>query len=123
MRYLLLLSEEDPDFWARAGQAERTALMDAHAAFDQAVRERGRLLAGEALEDVAAARTLRTLAGRRVFTDGPYAESTEHLGGVYLVEVDGPETLEDLIRLLPDHYVVEVRPAVPVAGYDYGDRA
>ncbi len=34
------------------------------------------------------ARTLRTLAGRRVFTDGPYAETTEQLGGFYLVDVD-----------------------------------
>jgi hypothetical protein len=123
VRYLLLLSEEDPDFWVRADQAERMALMEAHAAFDRAVRERGRLLAGEALEETSATRTLRTVDGRRVFTEGPYAESVEHLGGVYLVELDDLAQVEELVRILPDHYAVEVHPAVPVSGYDYGDRA
>lgn len=122
MRYLVLLAEEDPDFWARADQAERDALMAAHAAFDAAVRERGRLLAGEALDDAPSARTLRTLDGARVFTEGPYAESVEHLGGFYLVEVDDRATVEELVRILPESYAVEVRPAVQVAGYDYGDR-
>ena len=123
MRFLLLLSEEDPDLWARADEAGRTALMEAHAAFDQAVSERGRVLVGEALEGVDAARTLRTRQGRRSFTEGPSSQSTEHLGGVYLIDVDGVETVERLVRLLPDHYAVEVRPAVPVPGYDDGDRA
>ncbi|MFC5175801.1 YciI family protein [Nocardioides taihuensis] len=122
MRYLLLLSEEDPGFWSRADEAERAALMDAHVAFDAAVRERGHLVAGEALADAASTHTLRTVGGHRVLTEGPYAESVEQLGSFYLVDADDLATVEQLVRVLPDHYAIEVRPVVRVGGYDYGER-
>jgi hypothetical protein len=122
VRYLLLLSEEDPGFWARADETARASLVDAHVAFDAAVRERGHLVAGEALADAASARTLRTVDGRRVLTEGPYAEAVEQLGSVYLVDADDVGTVEDLVRVLPDHYAIEVRPVVRVEGYDYRER-
>jgi hypothetical protein len=122
MRFLLLVAEADPGLWARAGHAERTALREAHAEFDAAVRQRGRLLAGEALEGAAAARTLRTVAGRRVVTEGPYAETVEQLGGFYLVELDSRDAAAELAAVLPDQYTVEIRPAVMIEGHDHGDR-
>lgn len=45
-----------------------------------------------------------------VVTDGPFAESTEQLGGFYLVEAPDLDTLLAAVEELPEHYVLEVRP-------------
>ena len=48
--------------------------------------ETGQYLGGEALQPVSDATTVRVRDGRRVVTDGPFAETKEHLGGYYLIE-------------------------------------
>ena len=79
MRFLVLLSEEDPSAWDRATEADRQAVLDGHAAFDRAVRDRGgAVVAGDAL--AAPGRGARVRDGR-VVTDGPFAETVEHLTG------------------------------------------
>ena len=55
-------------------------------AFTAHLRERGTMLAGEALDGVATATTVRVVDGRTITTDGPFAETKETLGGFYLVE-------------------------------------
>ena len=88
MSFLVLLTEDDPDAWDRATEAEREIVMDAHRAFDKAVRERGKMLGGEAIAGTETARTLRTVGGVRQVVDGPYAETVEQLGGFYVIDVD-----------------------------------
>jgi hypothetical protein len=51
-------------------------------------------------------------------TEGPYAEVAEQLGGFYLIDVDSMETALDLVRVLPEAYTIEVRPAVHIDLYD-----
>jgi hypothetical protein len=119
VKLLVLLTEEDPEAnWDNAGEGERDAIMRAHDDYAKAVRERGSILSGEALGGVATARTLRTVDGKRQVTDGPYAETVEQLGGFYLLDLPDLETALDLCRLLPDHYVIEVRPAIDIEGDD-----
>ncbi|MBS41694.1 MAG: hypothetical protein CMH83_00695 [Nocardioides sp.] len=78
----------------------------------------GEVLGGEALGGTDTARTLRTVGGERVDTAGPYAETVEHLGGFYVVDLPSVADGIELARLLPDHYTVEVRPIVGVEGYE-----
>jgi hypothetical protein len=112
-------AEEDPAAWDRATQEYRDEVFDRHRSFDKAVRERGEMVAGEALALPKEAVTLRPGGGRdRLVTEGPYAETAEQLGGFYLIDVDSLETAVDLVRLLPDGYLIEVRPAIHVEGYD-----
>jgi hypothetical protein len=119
MRFVVLMAEEDPDAWDRATQEYRDEVFDRHRAFDRAVRGRGEMVAGEALALAKEAVTLRPGSGRdRLVTEGPYAEVAEQLGGFYLIDVDSAETALDLVRLLPDAYTVEVRPAIHIEGYD-----
>ena len=114
MKLLVLLNDEDPDAWERATDDERQEVFAAHDAFDAALRERGKVLAGEAL---APAREARGVKGGLV-VDGPFAEAAEHLGGFYLVEIDSMEAALEAARLLPHSYTVEVRPAVDIEGYE-----
>jgi hypothetical protein len=119
MKFVVLMAEEDPEAWDRATQEYRDEVFDRHRSFDKAVRERGEMVAGEALALPASAVTLRPGTGRsRLVTEGPYAETAEQLGGFYLIDVDTLETALDLVRLLPDGYAVEVRPVIRIEGYD-----
>jgi len=119
VKCVVLMAEEDPEAWDRATQEYRDEIFDRHRSFDEAVRERGEMLAGEALALQKEAVTLRPGTGRdRMVTHGPYAETAEQLGGFYLIDVDSVDTALDLVRLLPDGYTIEVRPAIHIEGYD-----
>ncbi|MCR6032284.1 transcription initiation protein [Nocardioides sp. zg-579] len=114
MRFLLLMAEADHfDSWESAPPAHRDRVVADFQAFDEAVRARGTILAGEALDRPEAARTVRPGADRPV-TEGPFAETVEQLGGFYLVDVDSHDAAVELAALLPREYTVEVRPVVEV---------
>jgi hypothetical protein len=117
MKYLVLLAAEEGG-WDTATPEERQRVMDAHDAFDKAVTERARMVAGEALAESPAGRTLRHVDGEPVVTEGPYAEGVEQLGGFYLVEADSMDLVLDLCRHLPSSYAVEVRPVIQIEGHE-----
>jgi hypothetical protein len=110
VKFLLLMAEVDTfDRWQSATDGERAAMTEQLRAFSDAVRHRGTLLSGEALQRPEAARTLRPTDGRPV-TRGPYADPAEQLGGFYLVDLPDLDTAVETARLLPDAWSVEVRP-------------
>jgi hypothetical protein len=57
------------------------------------VSELGELLGGEALGDPSTARLYRWDAGHPVATDGPYAETKEHVAGIFLIDVERAEAV------------------------------
>ncbi len=119
MKFVVLLAERDPEAWDRATQEDRDEVFERHRSFDAAVRERGEVVAGEALALSEEAVTLHAGSGAdRLVTEGPYAEVAEQLGGFYLIDVDSVETALELVRLLPEAYTVEIRPAIHIEGYD-----
>jgi hypothetical protein len=114
-RFLILMAE--PDHFARwdaAGDDEHERVFVDFRAFSAAVRDRGRLLGGEALVHPRDARTLRPDGDGRQLTEGPYAETVEQLGGFYLVELPDRATALEIARLLPREYDVEVRECLDV---------
>jgi hypothetical protein len=89
---------------------ERRAIVDGHVAFSRLLGQRDQLRFGEALGPSSQAVTVRPR--RRGLTDGPYAETKEQLGGLYVVDcLDRDEALE-LARQIPESpgLVVEIRP-------------
>ena len=80
--------------------------------YTRALKETGQLVAAEHLFDVDTATTVRH-RGQRVLTDGPFAETKEHLLGFFLVDVPGlDEALEWAVRMpLIGFGTVEVRGA------------
>ena len=120
MKYLVLMAAEEGG-WDTATQEQRQAVMDAHTAFHKAVADRATMLAGEALAESPAGRTLRHVNRAPLVTEGPYAEGVEQLGGFYLIEADSQDLVLELCRLLPTSYAVEVRPVIHIEGYE-GDR-
>ena len=116
MKFLVLMAEEDTwERWNALSDAEQQDVFDSFTAFTEAVKERGTVLAGEALDRAESARTVRPGPGRPV-TEGPFAETVEQLGGFWLVDLPDLESAVGAAKLLPAAYSVEVRPVV-----DMGD--
>jgi hypothetical protein len=78
----------------------------------QGLRERGVLVAAEALEPIDTATTVRVRNGRLLVTDGPFAETKEQLAGFYLVDAhDLNEAIQIASKIPPAREgSVEVRP-------------
>jgi hypothetical protein len=76
------------------------------------LRERGVLVAAEALQPVETATTVRVRNGRVSITDGPFAETKEQLAGFYLIEArDLNEAIQAASKIPPAREgSIEVRP-------------
>lgn len=100
------------------GEEEKTMAMDVEDCLecDAAMRASGHCLASEALQPVATATTLRIRDGRRILSDGPFAETKEQLAGFYLIEArDLDDALEQAAKIPPATVgCVEVRPIRPI---------
>ena len=86
-----------------------------HVRVDGACHElasQGRFLGASPLHPVATATCVRVRGGTRLITDGPFAETTEQLGGYYLVEAaDLDEALAVAGRIpAATKGTIEVRP-------------
>jgi hypothetical protein len=112
MRYLLLLYEPErpPDMEIPKELLEKE--MAAYADFTAEVRNRGLFQAGEALEPVTTATTVRVRDGKTLTTDGPFAETKEALGGFYLLNCRDLDEAIELAARIPaaSRGSIEVRP-------------
>lgn len=109
MRYLILLAADealDP----QPGTPEFDADMAGYARFDELAGSA--IVAGEALWPAAAATTVRPSPGGPIVTDGPFAETTEVVGGWYVLDADDLDEAIELVRHLPAarYGAAEIRP-------------
>ncbi len=112
MRYLLLLANA-PDAW-EAETADDGVIED-WPLYTQALREAGVLVGGAALHGPDTATTVRVRQGRRLVTDGAYAETVEDLLGYYLIDVPTLDEALAWAARVPNARTgsVEVRPVAP----------
>src|SRR6266849_2873800 len=111
MQYMLLIYE-DPAERARLSDAERQGIFPEYRQFTDSVVKSGNYRAGAPLEPVSAATTVRLRKG----TDGPFAETKEHLGGYYLVDAQDLDEAIGLAARIPSARfgTVEVRPVMKI---------
>jgi hypothetical protein len=93
MRYLALLGG-DESVGPAAGTPEFDAMMEAYMRFGETAGDA--IVGGEALQGAATASTIRHGDAEPLVTSGPYAETAEALGGLYVLDAD---TLDDAIEL------------------------
>jgi hypothetical protein len=116
MKYMLLI-HEDHGSYATASQEDQRGLFQRYMAFTSDLQKEGKMLSGDALQPGFTATTVRYKNGKRVSTDGPFAESKEQLGGFYIVDVANVEEAtaiaERICRLHTwNEAIVEVRPVM-----------
>jgi hypothetical protein len=78
------------------------------------LKARGQYLGASPLQPVATATSVRVRDGRRLVTDGPFAETREQLGGYYLVDASDLDQAIDIATRIPGakNGTVEIRPVV-----------
>ena len=106
--------------WEALSQAERKTASEACQTYCELLREGGNLLGTEALQPSRTAATLRFENGKVAVTDGPFAETKEHLGGLFVLEA---KDLNHAIQLMSGHPGIrqggcfEIRPAGENGGH------
>ena len=117
MKYVLLVYGEEKDLFALT--PERGAKLDADSlAYDRALDRQGKLIIAQALQSVKTSKSLRRRQGKRLVTDGPFAETKEQLLGFVMVEAaDLDEALEIAEGIpLAELGTVEVRAIYDIPG-------
>ncbi|UCI27000.1 YciI family protein [Mesorhizobium sp. B2-8-5] len=117
MKYVLLVYGEEKDLFALT--PERAAKLDADSlAYDRELDRQGKLIVAQALQPVKMSKSLRRRQGKRLLTDGPFAETKEQLLGFLMVEAaDLDEALAIADRVpLAELGTVEVRAIYDIPG-------
>jgi hypothetical protein len=113
MRYGLLIytNEADRPAW---GTPEGDAEFKGYDAFHGEVTKRGVLRGGDPLLRVAEAKSVRVRDGRTQIADGPAVQTSEQLGGYYLVECGDLDEALGLAAQIPgaSYGTIEVRPVL-----------
>ncbi|HVK07970.1 MAG TPA: YciI family protein [Gemmataceae bacterium] len=114
MKYMMLI------YGAENGWTpdERTACMVQSLAICEDLIAQGRFIDASPLQPVSTAVTVRVRNGRPLVTDGPFAETTEQLGGYYVLDLDDLDEAIAVAERLPPAAkgTVEIRPMFPLDG-------
>ena len=113
MKYICL-GYYDKSKFDEMTESERNAMFDTCFEYDDHLRANGHWAGGEALQPPETALTISRKNGKVVTTDGPYAETKEHLGGLLILEA---RDMNHAVQLMGQHPALtygntfEIRPA------------
>jgi hypothetical protein len=113
MQYLLLIYNAESQ-WAAMTEAEHARMTQEFGAFTQGIIASGNFKGGNQLHPTSKATTIRIRDGKKLVTDGPFAETKEQLGGYYLIEAADLDEATAIAARIPSARSgsVEVRPVV-----------
>ncbi len=100
MKYTLLIYLDETAWAARAAAEEASAIAE-HGALMADLARTGTYVASDALEPTATATTVRVRRGRTLTTDGPFAETKEHLVGFYVVDAESIDEAVAIAARIP----------------------
>jgi len=112
MKYMLLIYA-DEQVWT---EPERQECYGESTQLAHTLKSSGQYLAASPLQPVSTATSVRVREGKRLVTDGPFAETREQLGGYFMITA---EDLDDAINIagrIPGARkgTVEIRPVVEI---------
>jgi hypothetical protein len=115
MKYMLLIYDDEKG-WARLSEAERQHYMGEFGKLRQSIA--GQYVGGAQLHPTSATTSVRTRNGKRLVTDGPFAETREQVGGFWLVDARDLDAAITIAARIPSGPtgVVEIRPVVEAPG-------
>ena len=115
MQYLLLIYGSE-SFWEKPG-TEQQKMVGEYMDLTKDIMATGHYKGGNRLDFTSKATTVRLRDGKKMVTDGPFAETKEQLGGYYMVEAKDLDEAIAIAARIPGARVgsIEVRPIVPTA--------
>jgi hypothetical protein len=114
MKFMLLIYSHE-NVWT---ESEREACFAESVELTKELHARGQYLGASPLQPIRTATSVRVRDGKRTVTDGPFAETYEHLGGYFLVEARDQDEAVAIAGRIPGARkgTVEVRPILELAG-------
>jgi hypothetical protein len=114
MKYLLLIYMDEKAM----SESEREQCYKDSTKLANDLAANGRFLGANPLQSVATATSVRIREGKRLVTDGPFAETREQLGGYFLVDAGDLDTAIGIAARIPGARkgTVEIRPVIEIPG-------
>jgi hypothetical protein len=114
MKYMLLVYLDEKALT----DAERQDCYVKSAQLARDLSSNGNYLSAGPLHPVATATSVRVREGKRLVTDGPFAETREQLGGYYLVEAADLDEAMGIAERIPVARLgtIEIRPVLDIPG-------
>ena len=118
MKYMLLIYVDE----SRLSEGEREQCYAESAQYARILGKRGQYLLAAPLQPTSTATSVRIEAGKRLVTDGPFAETREQLGGFFLIDAKNLDDAIDIAGQIPAGRwgTVEIRPVIEVSGLPSG---
>jgi hypothetical protein len=116
MKYMLLICDDEKE-WGALSEAERQKIYAEYRQFSQQIQASGHYVSGSQLYPTSAATSVRVRDGKRLVTDGPFAETREQIGGYYLITAKDLDEAIAIAARIPSARMgtIEVRPLVESA--------
>jgi hypothetical protein len=117
MRYVCLVYGEESRLHALSKEAG--AKLDADSlGYDRMLENQGKLIVAQALQSVRTAKSVRRRGGKKIVTDGPFAETKEQLLGFVMVEAGDLDEAIDVAAGIPLAGIgtIEVRAIYDIPG-------
>ena len=114
MKYMLLVYLDEQAM----SETEREHCYVESAQLAQEIKSSGQYLDASPLHPISTATSVRVREGKRLVTDGPFAETREQLGGYYLIEARDLDEAIGIAERVPVARVgtIEIRPVLEIAG-------
>ena len=114
MKYMLLIYMDEQAM----DEQERAHCYEESTQFTHQLKAQGQYLAASPLQPVSTATSVRVRDGKRLVTDGPFAETREQLGGYFLVEAKDLDAAIGIAGRIPGARfgTVEIRPTIELPG-------
>ena len=117
MKYVCLVYGEEGQLHALT--TGEMAKLDADSlAYDRSLETSGHLIVAQALQSVKTSKSVRRRKGKKLITDGPFAETKEQLLGFVMIEADSLDTALGIAADIPlaELGTIEVRAIYSVPG-------
>ena len=114
MKYMLLVYLDEQAL----SETEREQCYVKSAQLAQEIHSSGQYLDAAPLQPTATATSIRVRDGKRLVTDGPFAETREQLGGYYLIDARHLDDAIGIAERIPGARwgTIEIRPVMEIAG-------
>src|SRR5947207_7679435 len=108
--------------WEKLSPTERQQIYWEQRQLSDELTSNGQYLAGAPLHPTSTATSIRVRDGKRLLTDGPFAETREQLGGYFLIDAKDLDEAIGIAARIPGARIgtVEIRPVMEVAGLPTG---
>lgn len=114
MKYMLLIYHDE----LALSEVDREECYKESTELAHQLKVHGQFLSANPLQPTSLATSIRVREGKKLITDGPFAETREQLGGYYLVDVTDLDEAIGIAARIPmaRKGTIEIRPIIEIKG-------